>query len=160
MPDTRFKNNGQPKSAYSALQVSAWLQRLRLPTNYQQYVDSPLEFPKTIEALGALFRCQISTFPYDNLTVHYSNAHLVNIKPDVLYHKMMESTESRGRGGYCMELSIFFHHMMRGLGFHVIMSGVRNRTRTNGVPGGEFQGWYSSLHRQLLSFWKLTRDMK
>jgi len=40
-----------------------------------------------------------------------------------------------------MELSIFFHHMLRGLGFHVYMTGVRNRTRTEGVPQGEYQGW-------------------
>ncbi|KAM3529574.1 hypothetical protein MY4038_005366 [Beauveria bassiana] len=49
---------------------------------------------------------------------------------------------SPGRGGYCMELSIFFHHMLRGLGFWVTMTGVRNRTRTDGIPSREYQGWW------------------
>ncbi|KAM0250033.1 hypothetical protein ACHAQJ_008802 [Trichoderma viride] len=31
--------------------------------------------------------------------------------------------------------------MLRGLGFHVYLTGVRNRTRTDGVPQGETQGW-------------------
>lgn len=96
--------------------------------------------PKTNHSLEILFKSQITVFPYENLTVHYSPTHLVDIKPNVLYLKMMEDP-SRGRGGYCMELSIFFHHMLRGLGFRVIMTGVRNRTRTDGVPSGEYQGW-------------------
>lgn len=96
--------------------------------------------PKTEESLRVLFRCQITTFPYENLSVHYSPTHLVNIEPDTLYSKMM-GPSNNGRGGYCLELSIFFHHMLRGLGFYVYMTGVRNRARTDGIPQGEYQGW-------------------
>jgi arylamine N-acetyltransferase len=47
-----------------------------------------------------------------------------------------------GRGGYCMEVSFFFHHMLSRIGFHTYMTGVRNRTRMeSGVPQGEYQGW-------------------
>ncbi|EHK19402.1 uncharacterized protein TRIVIDRAFT_193352 [Trichoderma virens Gv29-8] len=127
-------------SAYSNSQITAWLQHIRLPSSYKQYTYNPAAFPKTEESLKALFRAQITTFPYENLSVHYSSTHLVDIQPDALYTKMMGPI-SNGRGGYCMELSIFFHHMLRGLGFHVYMTGVRNRTRTNGVPQGETQGW-------------------
>ncbi|KAJ3482099.1 hypothetical protein NLG97_g7656 [Lecanicillium saksenae] len=134
-----FRRNASPGSTYSASQVTAWLRRLGLPTTYQKYVDDPTAIPKSYEALELLFKSQITVFPYENLTVHYSSSHLVNIKPELLYSKMMDT--NRGRGGYCMELSIFFHHMLRGLGFRVIMTGVRNRTRTDGVPDGEYQGW-------------------
>lgn len=96
--------------------------------------------PKANHSLEVLFKCQTTVFPYENLTVHYSPTHLVDIKPDVLYRKMME-VPSRGRGGYCMELSIFFHPTLRGLGFRIIMTGIRNRTRTDGVPSGDYQGW-------------------
>lgn len=135
-----FRHNVPPEPAYSTTSVSAWLQRLRLPVQYRHYINDPSAIPKTYQALSVLFKCQITTFPYENLTVHYSPTHLVNIEPDVLYRKMMEEP-NRGRGGYCMELSIFFHHMLRGLGFQVTMTGVRNRTRTDGVPSGEYQGW-------------------
>jgi arylamine N-acetyltransferase len=135
-----FRDAIPQESAYTPSQVSTWLRQIDLPEIYQQYIDSPSAFPKTVESLTALFRCQITTFPYENLTVHYSATHLVNIEPHALYRKMMTSP-STGRGGYCMELSIFFHHMLRGLGFHVYMTGVRNRTRTDGVPDGEYQGW-------------------
>ncbi|RDA85189.1 hypothetical protein CP532_2370 [Ophiocordyceps camponoti-leonardi (nom. inval.)] len=136
-----FRDPQTPEpSAYSAQQVSAWLRHIHLPRHYAPYAEEPTTFPKTPEALRTLFRAQITSFPYENLSVHYSRTHLVDIRPEVLYDKMM-GPSANGRGGYCMELSIFFHHMLRGLGFFVYMTGVRNRTRTDGVPGGDYQGW-------------------
>ncbi|KAL2845657.1 hypothetical protein BJY01DRAFT_180324 [Aspergillus pseudoustus] len=131
------------ESVYSTEQVAAWLEHIRLPTSYLEYVKSPTSYPKTDDSLRALMRCQISRFPYENLSVHYSPTHLVDISPDTLYEKLMgsERDEGRGRGGYCMELSIFFHHMLRGLGFQVYMTAVRNRGRKDGVPGGEYLGF-------------------
>ncbi|KAL2792940.1 hypothetical protein BJX66DRAFT_234110 [Aspergillus keveii] len=131
------------ESAYSTKQVTAWLEHIRLPTRYTKYIETPAIFPRTYESLKALMRCQISRFPYENLSVHYSPTHLVDIGPDVLYEKLMghEGDGRRGRGGYCMELSIFFHHMLRGLGFQVYMTAVRNRGRKDGVPGGEYLGF-------------------
>ena len=121
------------QSAYSDDEVSAWLQRISLPARYRQHMSRPATIPKTEECLVALFRCQITTFSYENLSVHYSPTHRVDINPRSLYSKMMEAPHY-GRGGYCMELGIFFHHMLRGLGFHVYMTGMRNRTRSDGVP--------------------------
>lgn len=131
----------QASCSYSLAKVSQWLRRIELPGSLRQYIARPEEFPKTFEALRVLMRCQITTFTYENLTVHYSLSHDVDIRPEVLYQKMM-GPDNRNRGGYCMELSIFFYHMLLGLGFNVYMTGVRNRTRTNGVPGGQYQGWY------------------
>ncbi|KAF4506027.1 hypothetical protein G6O67_006152 [Ophiocordyceps sinensis] len=135
-----FRDASPPESAYSASQAAAWLRRIALPPAYARYVDAPSTIPKTPDSLRTLFRCQITTFAYENLSVHYSAAHQVDIRPHVLYAKMM-GPDGNGRGGYCMELSILFHHMLRALGFHVYMTGVRNRTRTDGVPRGEYQGW-------------------
>ncbi|KAL4780601.1 hypothetical protein BJX76DRAFT_350862 [Aspergillus varians] len=101
-------------SAYSTNQITAWLKHIRLPTAYIEH------------GLSTLMRCQISRFPYENLSVNYSPTHLVDIRPEVLYEKLMGG---KGRGGYCIELSIFFPPH------------VRSRSRTNGVPGGEYQGF-------------------
>lgn len=131
-------------SAFSQPQLSKYLRYMALPPQYEKYTEDPKSFPKTEEALTHLFRCQVTRFPYDNLTVHYSETHLVDIEPAHIYDKFMgpgDSEPSR-RGGYCLECSIFFHHVLKGLGFSVYLTGVRNRRRVNGVPQGEYFGWY------------------
>ena len=72
-------------SSYSTEQVTNWLERLNLPQSFHQYAQFPRKFPKTTESLRILMRCQITTFPYENLSVHYSRAHLVDIHPASLY---------------------------------------------------------------------------
>ena len=102
-------------------------------------------FPRTATALRTLMRCQITTFPFENLAIHYSPTHVVNIRPEALYEKMIEcdKDQRRGKGGYCMEVGIFFDHVLRGLGFWTYTTGVRNRMRRDedGIPGGEALGW-------------------
>lgn len=139
MGDSRESPGGQAL-CYSLDRVSRWLRRIDLPESLRQHIASPQAIPKKFKALRILMRCQIATFTYENFSVHYSPTHPVDIRPESLYEKLM-GPNNRNRGGYCMELSIFFYHMLRGIGFHVYMTGVRNRTRTNGVPGGQYQGW-------------------
>ncbi|CAG8891795.1 unnamed protein product [Penicillium egyptiacum] len=130
-------------SAYTPAQLTKYLNYIALPDQYARYINEPETFPKTEEALTYLFRCQITRFPYDNLTCHYSASQLAEIKPDEIYTKVLgcDDTNPSCRGGYCLEVSIFFHHMLRGLGFSVYMTGVRNRDRIDGIPQGEFKGW-------------------
>lgn len=52
-----------------------------------------------------------------------------------------EGGGGNGRGGYCMENSIFFNHVLRGLGFRAYLAGARIRLREGGVPRGGFTGW-------------------
>lgn len=40
-----------------------------------------------------------------------------------------------------MEVSLFYLHILRGLGFSVYPTGVRNRSRLDGVPQGAYNGW-------------------
>jgi len=40
-----------------------------------------------------------------------------------------------------MENAIFFHHVLRGLGWKVYFAGVRIRLRERGVPKGNYVGW-------------------
>ena len=57
-------------SAYTPAQLTKYLNYIALPDQYAQYTNQPKSFPKTEEALKDLFRCQITRFPYDNLTCH------------------------------------------------------------------------------------------
>lgn len=135
-------------SEYSKGQLTKYLKYIALPTQYEEYINKPQSFPKTEEALTVLFRCQITRFPYDNLSVHYSTTNLADIEPQNIYLKFMgsEGDEPTRRGGYCLECSIFFHHVLLGLGFSVYMTGVRNRARIDGIPQGEFKGWYALVN--------------
>ena len=58
---------------------------------------------------------------------------------------------ANGRGGYCMENCIFFNHVLRALGFQVYMAGARIRLRVDGVPTGDYIGWYTLVVLELLS---------
>ncbi|KAH8893533.1 arylamine N-acetyltransferase 2 [Thozetella sp. PMI_491] len=130
---TTLPNPGD--SAYSAAQVSEYLVRVGLPPSYHPSAKPTLDYAY----LKRIFVHQITTFPYENLSLHYSPSHTITLDPQALYAKLM--TADRGRGGYCMENSIFLNHMLRALGFDAFLSGVRIRLRENGVPQGDFTGW-------------------
>ncbi|KAE8373988.1 hypothetical protein BDV26DRAFT_300617 [Aspergillus bertholletiae] len=129
--------------AYSTPQLKKYLSYLDLPSKYHAYVETPHLFPKDETALTTLFRCQITRFPFENLSVYYSATRQPDIHPETLYAKMMGTGDDgpTGRGGYCLEVNIFFHHILRGLGFEVYTVGARNRSRVNGVPQGDYGGW-------------------
>ena len=117
-------------SAYTQEQVSRYL----------DYVDFPPELcdgPRDLHFLTVLHAHQISKIPYDNLSLHYNASHSNNLDPAFLYDKFTHN----GRGGYCMETTVFFRHILRALGFNVYSAGARIRMRKDGVPHGPFSGW-------------------
>jgi arylamine N-acetyltransferase len=122
-------------SAYSPAQISEYEEHISLPPRFKTSSNPPLD----AAYLTALHIHQISSVPYENLTLHYSSTHTVSLDPQVLFRKIV--TDKRGRGGYCMEISILFNQVLRALGFTVYMAGVRIRPRTGGVPAGDYIGW-------------------
>lgn len=65
---------------------------------------------------------------------------LVNVEGYSPLPQLMRTRHS-GQGGHCMKLSMFFHHMLRGLGFHVYLTGICIRARIDGVSKRETQEW-------------------
>ena len=57
------------------------------------------------------------------------------------YSKLWSGTEEVLTGGYCLENSIFFWHVLKGLFFDAYLAGARIRARPNGVPEGDYIGW-------------------
>ena len=123
-------------SAYTPQQIQAFLDYIELPSKYRPG-NNPAH---DLKFLTALHVHTISRIPYDNLSLHYSPTHKINIDPQHTFHKTV--TERRGRGGYCMENSILFNHILRALGLQVYTAGVRIRLRKNGIPDGDYIGWY------------------
>jgi hypothetical protein len=122
-------------SAYTPSQIQQYEEYVSLPSRFRQASKPALD----AEYLTALHIHQISSVPYENLVLHYSTTHAVSLDPQVLFKKIV--ADARGRGGYCMENGIFFHHVLRALGFTVYLTGVRIRPRVGGVPGGDYTGW-------------------
>ncbi|GAB7342376.1 hypothetical protein MBLNU457_g0593t1 [Dothideomycetes sp. NU457] len=118
-------------SAYSSSQISSYLDYISFPPSLRSAA-------RDIHFLRTLHLHQITTFPYENLSLHYNPSHLNSLDPQDLFQKFT----SHGRGGYCMETAVFFKHILLGLGFKAYSAGARIRLRSeHGVPSGPFVGW-------------------
>ena len=123
-------------SVFSELQLSVYLDYIQLPARFRPAANPPRDYA----LLHALHVHQLAAIPYENLLLHYSQARTVSLDPQQLYEKVIKW--GRGRGGYCMENCIFFHHILRAFGFDVYATGARIRLREGGVPWGDYVGWW------------------
>lgn len=121
-------------SAYTPEQIVQYLAYVQLPLEWYPAAKPEL----TPEYLNALHVHQISTIPYENLALHYSKEKQVSLEPQWLFEKFVV----RRRGGYCMENSIFYNHILRGLGFQAYTAGVKIRRREGVIPVGDYIGWW------------------
>lgn len=120
---------------YSREQLSRFLALIAIPPDF--HLDRN---PRPdLAFLTALHVHTITTVPYENLALHYAKHRRVDLDPQFLFRKIVE--DGRGRGGYCLENSTLFLHVLRGLGFDVYPVGVKVRLRVNGVPQGGYLGW-------------------
>ena len=129
-------------SAYTAKQID----------HYLDYISFPQELrsaQRNAHFLKVLHTHQISKIPYDNLSLHYSASHNNNIDPQVLFEKFTNN----GRGGYCMEQTIFYRNILLGLGFDTYSAGARIRLRQGNVPVGDFIGWYVFIRSLTLTLY-------
>ncbi|CAI4220260.1 unnamed protein product [Parascedosporium putredinis] len=115
-------------SAYSAEQLQQFFHHVELP---QRFREDPAP---TLELLKVLHVHTLSTLPYENLSIHYNKEHTITLEPQYLFRKIV--TDSRGRGGFCMEIAILYNHILRAIGFDAYTAGVRTRGRLQGVPLG------------------------
>lgn len=119
------------RSAYSPSQIITYLDHISFPL--------PLSFPRNAQSLRLLHRLQITTIPYENLSLHYNPRHINDINPQALYQKLV-GPPSRGRGGYCFETAVFWLNILRGLGFTAYHCQASIRLRDGPVPKGDFVG--------------------
>jgi hypothetical protein len=71
----------------------------------------------------------------DSQSLHYSPYRRVVLHHEELFKKVIES---KGRGGYCMELNAVFGTLLRSIGFAIYPTGARVH------DGKEFGGWQVS----------------
>jgi len=133
-----------PHATFTIAQLSGYFDHIGLPRRYHSILDptrasSGSATKPDLDLLTALHVHQIAAIPYENLSLHYSAAKTISLDPQDLYRKFV--TIGRNRGGYCMEGSLFFYHVLRSLGFDVYPTGVRIRLREDGIPSGDYIGF-------------------
>ena len=109
------------RPTYTANQLHQYLKYIQYP----DYGDSSTLPQPTLENLRILIIHQLSTIPFENLSLHYttdSSPHVFT-EPEAIFQKIV--TNQKGRGGYCMELNTFFGTVLRGLGYRVRSVGAR-----------------------------------
>lgn len=127
-----------PSSAFSQTHVDAFYDYIGLPPSLREH--QPLQDPaKDIHFLTQLHVHMIAAVPYDNLWLHYSPSHRVDITAQGNFDKIV--TQARGRGSYCMGNHVLLNHILRFLQFPVYLGPARTRARIDSIPTGEFPGW-------------------
>jgi hypothetical protein len=141
------KNLTMAAAVYTQEQASQFLAHIDIPPKYRLENNPARDYA----FLKALHVHMITAVPYENLLLHYSQERKVDMSPQTVFNKIV-GKETRGRGGYCMENSVFFFHMLKALGFRVFPVGAKVKPRVNGVPTGDYSGWYENyaLSRHLL----------
>jgi arylamine N-acetyltransferase len=91
----------------------------------------------SLAALSSLVKLHVATFPFESLSLHYSQTRRLSLKVDDIYAKMINT----GRGGYCMEQNALFGAVLRTLGYRLYSTGGRVSFATAGLPGDKFLGW-------------------
>lgn len=145
-------------TSFTPSQLTTYLTHISHPFPSPSLPQIPHPTAPSPAFLRTLHTHQICTVPYENLSLHYSPDRKISLDPQVLFEKFVGGGKN-GRGGYCMENSIFFNHVLKGLGFRVYTAGARIRLRgRDGVPRGEFTGWYIISSFLLFPFFSLDNS--
>jgi arylamine N-acetyltransferase len=122
-----------PRPAYSREQIASYFERLKLPKEQHIYDVAELGPQDALGYLSLLQKHHLAEIPFENLSLHYSTHHKINVHPHDLFRKII--ADNNGRGGYCMENSRLFATLLYSLGFNLYHGGARVR-----MPDG-WTGW-------------------
>ncbi|KAL8763243.1 MAG: hypothetical protein Q9184_000883 [Pyrenodesmia sp. 2 TL-2023] len=123
------------RPTYSDAQIVDYLHTIGINNISQDRVSGTHE--ESLHTLSKLQAHQLCTYPFENLSLHYSTTHTISLDIEVLYHKFV----CKGRGGYCMENNAFFGTVLRSLGYDVTSAGARVCMGVNGDGAAKYGSW-------------------
>ncbi|KAF8630321.1 hypothetical protein AX15_002994 [Amanita polypyramis BW_CC] len=102
-------------SYYSPEQVAQYLTRVGYTP--VEHTDEQLlannNFPTTLENIERLIRLHVLTFPFENTAMHYDPSYMVDMDPQILFHRFIIEE----KGSYCLGHNSLFLGILRGLGY-------------------------------------------
>ncbi|EOD47389.1 putative arylamine n-acetyltransferase 1 protein [Neofusicoccum parvum] len=119
---------------YTKAQLRQYFDRICLPDNLREYDVTVLSPQEKLDYLAMLQKQSLSTIPFENLSLHYSQHRRISLDPDELFRKQVKT---QGRGGYCMENNLVHNIVLRSLGYTIYSAGAR----VKGGPDAPFDGW-------------------
>ncbi|KAL9582302.1 MAG: hypothetical protein Q9212_003373 [Teloschistes hypoglaucus] len=137
------------RPTYTPSQLHDYLESIQ----HSDQVPSPSSL--SLEYLTTLQQHHLATYPFENLSIHYSPTHSVSLDLNVLYDKFVR----KRRGGYCMEQNAFFGTVLRSLGYEVTNVGGRVCDAVNGGPGLRYGSWSHMINIVTISFDKYMVDV-
>ncbi|KAL9115621.1 MAG: hypothetical protein Q9187_007226 [Circinaria calcarea] len=126
---------------YTSSQLESYFERISLPARHRDLsyeVGRNNNAQRDLEFLTALQKHQLAAVPFENLSIHYSPTHTIDLDPGFLYAKIV----TRRRGGYCMENNCFFGTVLRSLGFSLYSAGARvSEAAAGSHDSSGYLGW-------------------
>ncbi|KAL8692670.1 MAG: hypothetical protein Q9218_002343 [Villophora microphyllina] len=137
------------RPTYSTSQLNEYLQSIQQPAHSAKSSSPNLEYLTTLQ------KYHLATYPFENLSIHYSPTQTVSLDLDVLYEKFV----CKRRGGYCMEQNAFFGTILRSIGYEVTNVGARVSDAVNGGPGIRYEPWSHMVNIITISARKYMVDV-
>lgn len=141
----------QPRLRYTKEKIFKYFNRLNLPKEDQKYDIASLSPEEALEYLRLLQKHHLSEVPFENLNLHYSAHHSINVHPEALFSKIIG--DNTGRGGYCMENNALFGTLLFSLGFNIYSAGARVNN------GGILTGWSHMINIVIIAETKYHVDV-
>ncbi|OJI95846.1 hypothetical protein ASPVEDRAFT_120215 [Aspergillus versicolor CBS 583.65] len=117
-------------------QLDLYLQRIKYAddtTSRVKHLKQSVE-KSPLEALTELQRRHLSSIPWGNSALHYSNHHSISLERACIFEKLVV----RRLDGYCMENTNLFYMVLSSLGYQVYPAGGRvSRAGVTGNPSEE-----------------------
>ena len=130
---TSLEMGENTRPTYNDDQITAYLDRIKLPEKERKYEVAELTPEEQLHFLAQLQKHQLAEIPFENLTLHYSFHRQISIDPEELFKKVV--SDNNGRGGHCMENNFLFDTLLRSLGFRIYSAGARV------FDDGSWSGW-------------------
>ncbi|KAL9098149.1 MAG: hypothetical protein Q9187_009720, partial [Circinaria calcarea] len=76
---------------YTSSQLESYFERISLPARYRDLsyeVGKNNNAQRDLEFLTALQKHQLAAVPFENLSIHYSPTHTIDLDPRFLYEKI------------------------------------------------------------------------
>lgn len=135
-------------------QLSAYFDRVSLPSAKRVYDVATIDDTSKFIYLGLVQKHQLVKVPWENLTQHYSWHRVVHIDPRHLFRKIVQDPAGNARGGYCFEVNTFFFTVLYSLGFDVYMGG----SRIYSPKAQKYGGWSHVINLVMINGVKYMLD--